>query len=181
MNSPQSRCEQSCVNRRGFLATSGSVSTLLLSEVFPGRVLGRQDDAVAEVTTLPRKKIGQLSKLKDGEAVAFNYPDDGELSNCMLVKNGEESGGGVGDKQDVVAFSARCTHMGGSLDGEYKPEHKVVGPCSLHLTTFDLTRHGTVVAGHATSALPQIILETDGDDIYAIGVVGLLYGRTSNA
>jgi len=163
------------------LATSGTVSTLLLAEIFPGRVVGQQQAATAEVTTLDRQKIGQLSTLQAGEAVSFNYPNAGELSNCMLVKTGEKSGGGIGEGQDVVAFSGRCTHMGGSLDGEYKPQHKVAGPCSLHLTTFDLTRHGMVVAGHATQALPQILLELDGDDIYAIGVVGLLYGNSVNS
>lgn len=179
-NDSSGDCQQSCVSRRGFLATSGTASTLLLAEIFPGTVVGQQSDATAEVSKLERTKIGQLSKLKDGEAVSFSYPNDGELSNCMLVKTGEKSGGGLGEGQDVVAFSGRCTHMGGSLDGEYKPEHKVAGPCPLHLTTFDLTRHGMVVAGHATQALPQILLELDGDDIYATGVVGLLYGNSVN-
>lgn len=174
-------CGRSCVSRRGFLATSGTLSTLLLAEIFPGTVVGQQADATAEVSKLERKKVGRLSELKEGEAVSFNYPGDGEMSNCMLVKTGEKSGGGLGESQDVVAFSGRCTHMGGSLDGEYKPEHKVAGPCPLHLTTFDLTRHGMVVAGHATQALPQILLELDGDDIYATGVVGLLYGNSVNS
>lgn len=180
-NDSSGDCQQSCVSRRGFLATSGTVSTLLLAEIFPGSVVGQHSDATAELSKMERKKIGQLSALKDGETVSFNYPNDGELSNCMLVKTGEKSGGGLGEGQDVVAFSGRCTHMGGSLDGEYKPEHKVAGPCSLHLTTFDLTRHGMVVAGHATQALPQILLELAGDDIYATGVVGLLYGNSMNA
>jgi arsenite oxidase small subunit len=46
----------------------------------------------------------------------------------------------------------------------------------LHLTTFDLTRHGMVISGHATESLPQIVLEVQGDDIYAVGVQGLVYG-----
>jgi arsenite oxidase small subunit len=37
-----------------------------------------------------------------------------------------------------------------------------------------------VVAGHATEALPQIVLELRGDDIYAIGIVGLLFGHFQN-
>ena len=47
-------------------------------------------------------------------------------------------------------------------------------------TTFDLTRHGMVVAGHATDNLPQVVLELEGDDIYAQGVLGLIYGYSSN-
>ena len=37
-----------------------------------------------------------------------------------------------------------------------------------------------VVAGHATQSLPQIILEIDGEEIFATGIIGLLYGYHSN-
>jgi Rieske Fe-S protein len=37
-----------------------------------------------------------------------------------------------------------------------------------------------VVAGHATASLPQVILETTGDKIHAVGISGLVYGRSSN-
>ena len=173
-------CAASGLSRRDFLC-GATATTALLMHVFPGRVVGQDERASVSLTTFARRRIGSVSALKDGQAIAFRYPDDGELSGCLLVKTGEASGGGVGPAQDIVAFSSRCTHMGGSLEGDYKPEHRVVGPCSLHLTTFDLTRHGMVVAGHATQALPQIVLELDGDEIYATGVVGLLYGRASNA
>ncbi|MFQ5434838.1 MAG: arsenate reductase (azurin) small subunit, partial [Anaerolineae bacterium] len=56
----------------------------------------------------------------------------------------------------------------------------IAGPCPLHWSTFDLTRHGMVISGHATQGLPQIMLETDGDDIVATGVLGLLYGYYDN-
>jgi arsenite oxidase small subunit len=84
-----------------------------------------------------------------------------------------------GQKKDIVAFNQQCTHMGGPLDGTYKPQHQVLGPCPLHLTTFDLTRHGMVASGHATESLPQIVLEIKGDDIYAVGVMGLVYGYSA--
>ena len=38
-----------------------------------------------------------------------------------------------------------------------------------------------VVAGHATMGLPQITLELDGDDIYATGVMGLIFGYFDNS
>jgi arsenite oxidase small subunit len=69
--------------------------------------------------------------------------------------------------------------MGGPLDGTYKAKYQVLGPCPLHLTTFDLTKHGMVASGHATESLPQIVLELQGDDIYAVGVMGLVYGHAS--
>ncbi len=64
--------------------------------------------------------------------------------------------------------------------GAYKPEHKAVGPCPFHLTSFDLTKHGMVIAGHATESLPQVILEARGNDIVAVGILGLVYGRYDN-
>ena len=43
-----------------------------------------------------------------------------------------------------------------------------------------MTRHGMVISGHATQGLPQILLELDGDDIVATGVMGLIFGYADN-
>lgn len=83
--------------------------------------------------------------------------------------------GGIGPLADVVAFSTRCTHLGGKLRGALQAQVQVLGPCPRHLTTFDLTRHGVVISGHATASLPQVVLELDGDEIRAIGMQGLVW------
>ena len=70
--------------------------------------------------------------------------------------------------------------MGGPLDGKFNTEIGVAGPCPLHWTLFDLTRYGMVVAGHATLGLPQITLELEGDQIFATGVMGLIFGYHDN-
>lgn len=127
-----------------------------------------------------RKVIAKISELVTDTPVEFKYPLDDLYSSNMLVKLGVPAGMGVGEAHDIVAFSHFCTHMGGPLQGSYKGAYKAMGPCPIHLTTFDLTRHGIVIAGHATESLPQVMLETDGDDIYAVGVMGLVYGRHSN-
>ncbi len=98
----------------------------------------------------------------------------------MLVKLGTPAGGGIGPDQDVVAFNAVCVHQGGPLSGSYKGQTKTLGACPLHLSTYDLTRHGILVSGQAYENLPQVLLELDGDDIYAVGVMGLIYGRHDN-
>ena len=108
------------------------------------------------------------------------YPGIDPYSMAQIVKLGVPAGGGVGPKQDIVAFSALCTHMGGPLLGTYKGAHKIMGPCPFHLTTFDMTKHGMVVSGQATESLPQLRLEIKGDDIYATGVMGLIYGYHDN-
>jgi arsenite oxidase small subunit len=37
-----------------------------------------------------------------------------------------------------------------------------------------------VVSGHATQGLPQVVLELDGDDIVAVGILGLIFGFHDN-
>jgi len=169
------------LNRRQFLMYSGTAavaaSTISVS-LFPGEA-----QAKARVVGYPRKKIGQLSQLVDNKPIDFNYPDDGQNSQCMLVKMaGAKAGGGIGSKRDVVAFSYLCTHQGGFMNGKYQAvgEHRVLGQCPLHLSTYDLTRHGIIVSGQAYQSIPQVLLELDGDDIYAVGVMGLLFGRNEN-
>ena len=66
------------------------------------------------------------------------------------------------------------------LDGGYHAADKAVGPCPYHQSVFDLTRHGIIVNGHATESLAQVLLEVEGNDVYAVGVMGLIYGRNSN-
>ncbi len=165
-----------CTSRRHFLLTSGTAVAVVALGTLPGLVLGAPVKAVQ--ANYPRKRIGSIKALKTGVPVEFAYPFD-DVNN-LLVKLGTPAGGGIGPKRDIVAFNQQCTHMGGPLNGSYKGEHQVLGPCPIHLTTFDLTRHGMVISGHGTESLPQILLETKGDDIIAVGVQGLIYGYADN-
>lgn len=169
-------CLVSCLTtRRQFLLTSGFVTATIVLGGVPG--LGtRRVEAI--VSRYPRMKIGRLSDLKQDTLVPFTYPSK-DIRN-ILIKLGLPAGGGVGPGRDVVAFNPVCTHMGGALENTYKPAHKVLGQCPLHQATFDLTRHGIIVSGHATQSLPQVELELEGDDIYATGIIGLVFGRNSN-
>ena len=112
--------------------------------------------------------------------VMVTYPDEGDYSDSLLVKLGVNAGGGVGPEQDVVAYNLTCTHQGGPLYDTYKGETKSLGPCPLHLSTYDLTRHGILISGQAYQSLPQVLMELEGDDIYAVGMFGLIYGRYDN-
>lgn len=162
-----------CMSRRQMLLTGGASVMMITLGGLPGMA----EAAQALKASYPRQKIGSLAALKTGVPVSFNYPYP-DIRN-VLVKLGVPAGAGLGADKDIVAFNQQCTHMGGPLDGTYKPEHQVLGPCPLHLTTFDLTRHGMVASGHATESLPQIVLEIKGDDIYAVGVMGLVYGYSA--
>ncbi|MES9856872.1 MAG: arsenate reductase (azurin) small subunit [Sedimenticola sp.] len=172
---------QCMLNRREFLMYSGAAATAV-STISLG-VLPGQAQARARVVGYPRKLVAKLSELKANTPVDFNYPDDGRNSQCFIVNmDGAKAGGGVGSKRDVVAFSYLCTHQGGFMNGKYQAvgEHRVLGQCPLHLSTYDMTRHGIIVSGQAYQSIPQVLLEVDGDDVYAVGVMGLLFGRSQN-
>lgn len=177
--SPAGKCR---LTRRQFLLYSGStalaMSTISIS-LFPGSAQA----AKAHVVGYPRKLIGKLSQLKENTPLDFHYPDDEANSSAMLVRlGGGPAGGGIGPDRDVVAFSYICTHQGGPLQGRYAADgpHRILGQCPLHLSTYDLRRHGIVVSGQAYESLPQVLLELDGDDIYAVGMLGLIFGRHQN-
>lgn len=177
MTTHDNRVQTACMTRRAFLFRSGAVA---VSTVMLPALAGMSGEALAaELARYPRKKIGRLSALKAGEPVSFSYPDEGPNSQSMLVKLGAPAGGGIGADEDVVAFNSLCPHMGGPAGSVFHAKEQAA-TCPLHQTIFDLTRHGMVVAGHATESLPQVLLELKGDDIYAVGIIGLIYGRYDN-
>ncbi len=169
---PAGKC---LMSRRNFLLSSGVATATVMVTMNPGAA-----KVPAEVATYPRKKIAKLSALKTDVPIEFEYPDKGQYAQSMLVMLGTEAGGGIGPKKDVVAFNSFCTHQGGDLAGSYKGETKSMGACPLHLSTYDLTRHGILISGQAYQSLPQVLLELEGDDIYAVGVFGLIFGRYDN-
>jgi arsenite oxidase small subunit len=171
------RCERSCdrigFDRRDFLFAAGAS---LVALTVPG--LGV---AQVRVARYPRKKVALLSRLRQGAPVEFRYPWDHANCDTVLLKLGQEAAGGVGPNKDVVAFNGLCPHMGWAIPArKFFADPGIAGPCPGHWTTFDLTRHGMVVSGHATQGLPQIVLELDGDDILAVGVLGLIFGFHDN-
>ncbi len=171
------------MNRRKFLLYSSAAATATTVSItlFPGTA--QADTRKARVVGYPRMKIASLKDLKDNQPFSFNYPDNGPNSQCMAVKmGGVQAGGGVGKSRDIVAFSYLCTHQGGPLQGSYKAtgEHRTLGQCPFHLSVFDLRRHGIIVSGQAYESLPQVMLEIDGNDVYAVGIMGLLFGRNDN-
>ena len=158
--------EHVCQSRRDFLLFGGKLVLLAAASGVAEEVWAQRAEHAALF-------VGRLSALKIGEPLYFDYPQAGDAN--MLVKLGAAAGGGIGPLADVVAFSTRCTHLGGKLRGSLQAEFQVLGPCPRHLTTFDLTRHGVVITGHATASLPQVVLELDGDEIRAVGMQGLAY------
>lgn len=144
----------------------------------PGDGPGAAAEPAVVLTTYPRQRIGSLSELKQGQPLDFEFPLQGQPN--FVVKLGEPAKGGLGPDGDIVAFSYLCAHMGCPLIGQYKDEHKILGPCPCHFTTYDLRNNGMVVLGQATQNLPQISLAVEDDDVYATGMMGLVYGFRDN-
>jgi arsenite oxidase small subunit len=169
------------ITRRLFFTTGGALSaTLGVGACSPRSAPAPappERDPGAAILPYPRQLLGRASALAENQPLLFDYPDD--ASPCFLVKNGRPVPGGVGPGRDVVAYSNMCVHMGCPV--AYDPEARVAR-CGCHFTIYDAERAGQVVCGQATASLPQIVLEHDEktDEVRAVGVRGLLYGRQSN-
>jgi len=166
------------MSRRQFLLTSGVATATVMVAINAGTPVAAEVPGV--VATYPRKFITNLSSLKKDKPFDFQYPDKGDYSESMIVRMGVEAGGGLGPNRDVVAFNYACTHQGGDLNGTYKANTKSLGACPLHLSTYDLTRYGILISGQAYQSLPQVLLELEGDKVFAVGIFGLVYGRFDN-
>lgn len=162
--------EPCMMDRRQFLLTSGAATFTIMVTVNAGTVVARQVPAL--VSTYPRRRITTLSALKQGDPISFLYPEACAQSDNILVKLGHPAGGGVGPLKDVVAFNHTCR---ASVSDLYKHATKSLGPCPHQHAVYDLARHGLQVAGVPMQSLPQVMLELDGDDIYAVGIFGLIH------
>lgn len=134
----------------------------------------------------PKKLIGTVSGLQTDQPQVFTYPQDSlSIFRSALIKLGVPAVDGVGPEGDIVAYNGRCPHQGGELVPEddtlrYDAATKTLGPCPWHLSTFDARNEGILTSAHATQNLPQVVLEVEGDNIYAVGMKGLIYGMPSN-
>ena len=163
----------SSFSRRNFLILGGASVTVLATYG-----VGAEAQELVS-SSYVRKVVGRVSDLEQGLATSFYYPND-DIENVLVMLD-EEAGGGVGEGRNIVAFNTICPHQGGYMGAaDFKRPHSVLGPCPLHLSTFDLTKHGMLVSGHAVESLPQIVLEIDGDEIVATGGMGLFYGYSQN-
>ncbi|MFQ6012566.1 MAG: arsenate reductase (azurin) small subunit [Thermoplasmata archaeon] len=151
------------------LASGGLLARYLAPEEMP-----------AETESFPRMRVARLDEFVENQPLEFRYPLEHPHDDAFAIRLGKPAFGGVGPDGDIVAFNGTCTHMGCPLRGSYKADHKILGPCPCHFSTFDLSRRGIVVLGQATEALPQVILEVEGGVVYATGVSRLIYGFRNN-
>jgi nitrate reductase gamma subunit len=146
----------------------------------------------APSTTFPKVKIANLSDLKVGQPVYFNYPLQDEPN--ILVKLGEKADDGTGPDGDIVAFSQICQHLGCSIAYQApdtsptcNTSYKALGPvgyCCCHGSIYDFIHKAKVEAGPAPRPVPQVTLELDtsSGDIYAVGMgPPAIYGHNTGS
>ncbi len=129
---------------------------------------------VSDLLPYPRLKIATFADLQKG-VFSTTYPD--QFSPVQVLKLGTKIVGGVGPDEDIVAYSGLCTHMGCPVS--YDPATRVF-MCPCHYSHFDAAADAMLISGPATQHLPRVVLEVQGQDIYAVGVQGLIYGRPHN-
>lgn len=174
--------EDAKLNRRFFLKSSGTAAAAVVSVVIPIKSVDAATPAKASsagATTLnyPKTGVGRAGRMPVNQAVSFTYPD--ASSPCYAIRMGNPVPGGVGPNQDIVAYSALCTHMGCPV--AYEGGTKTF-KCGCHFSVFDPEMGGQMVCGQATENLPRVRLDYDAktDSINAVGVDGLIYGRQAN-
>ena len=160
------------VTRRAALVGGGVVAA---GAVAGGVILATNDDDDAGGEGYERKRVTGTGDLKPGQPVDFDYPLKGQQS--VLLDMGEAVPGGIGDKSSIVAYSVLCQHMGCPV--AYRPDTKDF-LCPCHQSRYDPAREGVVVQGVSQRPLPRVALEIDGNDVFAVGVEGLIYGYRAN-
>jgi Rieske Fe-S protein len=103
----------------------------------------------------PRTRIAARSEVAVGGFRIFSYPTEHEP--CVLVRLSES---------EFVAFSQSCTHLSCAVIPRVA---EGIFECPCHDGYFDV-RTGKNIAGPPPRPLPRILLETEQDEIFAIGV-----------
>ena len=168
------------LSRRIFLKSSGGAAAAVGAvglAVAPGAAQAATGSATGTTLAYPKRNVGKAMALPTNQAVAFTYPD--ASSPCVALRMGSAVPGGVGPNNDIVAFSAMCTHMGCPV--VYEGGTRTC-KCGCHFSIFDPEKGGQMVCGQATEDLPRVRLDYDArtDAVTAVGIDGLLYGRQAN-
>src|SRR5215469_1708757 len=110
---------------------------------------------VVKASERPRIKVALASSIPVGGSKLFAYPTDEDP--CILVRQ---------NNGDLVAYSQVCTHLSCAVVHNEK-ENSLFCPC--HHGYFSV-EEGKPFAGPPTRSLPRIMLEQQGNEIFAVGV-----------
>jgi Rieske Fe-S protein len=144
--------EDNYVARRDFTRFLGLTS---LAFVFGQFWIGVQSWLRSRREPPTRQRVATLDRLPVGGAMTFQYPD--ETQTCLVVRPRAET---------LVAYNQDCTHLSCAVIPRCD-KGQLVCPC--HHGLFDLET-GRPIAGPPRRPLTQVLLEVEGNDIYAVGI-----------
>ena len=84
---------------------------------------------------------------------------------------------------NLVLFSTNINvFKDGKMITATKKNKDKVFKCPCHYSTFDAEMTGQMVCGQATEDLPRVVLRYDDqdDNVQAVAIDGLIYGRQAN-
>lgn len=137
------------VSRRELLRFTVYASGALFAATGGLALQGLREPARAGVRTF----VARLADVPEGSALYFRYPTPDDQAMLLHLPGGR-----------LVAYSQRCTHL--SCAVYYQPgRQRLYCPC--HEGVFD-PGSGDPVAGPPTRRLATILLQTEGDRIYAV-------------
>lgn len=119
-------------------------------------------------------KILRVDDIEPGTALMGVYPVDpatGALRNetrlnmLNLARLADAKADLPAAAAGVIAFSAICTHKGCAINSWEASASR--WRCFCHMSEFDATAHGEVVAGPATESLPMVSLSIDAEGFIA--------------
>ena len=124
----------------------------------------------------PRKAIASVAELAVGVSKGFEYPV-GHPAIVVRLDGPAELGAGAGAA--LVAFHTACPHMGCPLTTATAAEMGAgrLGPCACHQSLFDIRFSGRQIYGRASQNLVRVQLEVEGDQVFAVGIVGTPFGE----
>lgn len=102
----------------------------------------------------PPMKIDGASALMPGSAMLFNYPRTCDPAILARTQDG-----------NYYAYSQKCTHLGCSVHFSQVLSRL---ECPCHRGAFDV-KSGLVVGGPPQRPLDEIILQTRGGEVWAVG------------
>ncbi|MFO1441832.1 arsenate reductase (azurin) small subunit [Bacillus sp. Bva_UNVM-123] len=178
MEEQKAKEEERFITRRNAIKVFGG--SIALCTIYLTGCTDEKTEKIEEPKLVPEDgypyiKIANLKDIKLNEPIEFDYPLKTQAN--YLIDLGEEVPGGVGPNKSIVAFNRACQHMGcpSTYDGTRKTFF-----CPCHQTVYDPSFHGSVVIGQGKASLPRIQLQIENDEIFAVGVDGLIYGYRHN-
>ena len=139
------------VSRRQFLQFVVYTSGALFSSTTLLVLLGLLQKAEAT----PTVPVARASEVPEGGALYFRYPNPDDQAMLLHLPGGR-----------FVAYSQKCTHLSCAVYYQANRERLY---CPCHEGVFD-PQTGKPIAGPPQRRLPQILLQQEGDQIFAVGV-----------